>query len=216
MEGAEQSKPSLHYSRRFPCSNLFLVPDGKRLSREHHRLHRAGATPTSRKPASPPCQSRRHAGNTASVPQETRQARTTVSPASHKEEETLRKTVSGRDRRRTAAAEGTRPHSCLTPSHPRPVVIALYNERRGASRRAQLRRLLGFVVQSGRGEGAGWKAEDLYLLGSGWNQISTGGSWREPLLGPILAESSLKPFPFRSLDSASDPGSEEDQPPAPI
>lgn len=54
----------------------------------------------------------------------------------------------GSSRKRTAAAEGTPPDSSLTPSHLRPVVIALYNERYCASQIAESQCLLGVVVLS--------------------------------------------------------------------
>lgn len=61
----------------------------------------------------------------------------------------------GYSRKRSAAAEGTPTHSSLTPSHLRPVVIALYNERYCASQIAKPRCLLGVVVLSVRREEGG-------------------------------------------------------------
>lgn len=70
----------------------------------------------------------------------------------------MKEAVSGMEQRKDGSGGRDTFRLLLTPSHPRPVVIALYNERCCASQVAAPRGLLGVVVQGGRG---GPKLEDL-------------------------------------------------------
>lgn len=86
----------------------------------------------------------------------------------------MKEAVSGMQQKKDGSGGRDTLRLQLTPSHLRPVVIALYNERSCASQVAEPRGLLGVVVQGGRGgptlEDVEWAVTSMGR--SGMNQLS--------------------------------------------